>query len=358
MSWEPLLWRTAQRIEAAYRRCRSCSALNDAPWHTWQRLVDSLQLRAKAERRGWKQARKITHEYVVRDLERLTSELRGLRSSVERHGRDVLPNVGDLYAELIAAEEEFGGVAIDDFEIYVTTDPVTLEGIYLGPFEIRLNLGRIDEQEPYRIVAVDPHPAVGASDTPHPHIDHQKICLGEGKAAVAAALAEGRLGDLFQLINRVLHTYGEGSAYVELSRWHGIPCAECDAGVDEDDVYSCRSCDRSLCEDCARVCECGDAACHDCATHCSRCESMTCSGCLTTCCDCEEEFCASCLEEGLCHACREAQEEELAAAELEAEVAADDESELAVHAGGVGEAPVLARPRRHRSRRLRNLGRR
>jgi hypothetical protein len=360
MNWNPQLWRTARRIAAAYCKHRGAPPPLDAPWYAWQKLTDACRLAGQAHRRGWQHAGKRQHEQLGRDLDYLLGDLRALRSSLERRQRDKLPQTGELYAELIAAEDEFGGVAVDDLELYVTTDPITLDDVYLGPFEIRLNLARLDDQEPYRIVALEPHPAQSSVDTTHPHVHNERICLGEGKAAVTAALVEGRLADLFQIINRVLQTYGEGSAYVELDRWYGTPCSECDESVDDDSLYSCRSCDCSLCGECVRLCDCGSAACHDCATHCYGCEETTCARCLATCRDCEEEFCSACLEEGLCHACQEA-EEERAAAEREAELAAeavDDEADAPVHALGVGEVAVLARSGHHRNRRLRNLGRR
>ncbi|MBL9090492.1 MAG: hypothetical protein JNL96_04670 [Planctomycetaceae bacterium] len=363
MTWDSQLWRTAQRIEAAYLKCRGLPQALDVPWYAWQKLTAACRWAAEAERRGWRHAGARQREQLGRDLDYLLSDLRALRSSLESRQRNKLPTAGELYAELVAAEDEFGDVVVDDFELYVTTDPITLDGIYLGPFEIRLKLSRLDEPDPYRVVAVEPHPAQSSVDTTHPHVHNERICLGEGKAAVTAALAEGRLADLFQLINRVLHSYGEGSAYVELDRWHGTPCSECDQSLDEDDLYSCRGCDCALCGECVRVCDCGTAACHDCATHCYGCEETTCAGCLAACSDCEEEFCASCLEEGLCHACQAAEEERAAEreAELEAELAAEfggDETEAAVHAARLGEVIVLARPRHHRNRRLRNLGRR
>ena len=356
MVWNPQLWRTAVRIEAAYRSNRGVPESEAAPWNAWQDVTDALRRRNKAERYGWRHARRLQHVQLGRDLDHLLAVLRSLRGDLEKRRMPYLPPASELYAELVAVDDEFGGIGVDDAEIFVTTDPISLEGIYLGPFEIRLNLSRLDEQEPFRIVALEPHPADSCSDTTHPHVHNERICLGDGKAAVAAALADGRLSDLFQLIHRVLCTYGEGAAFVELDRWHGVPCSDCDDAVDEDRLYTCNNCDAALCGECARHCPCGRSACHECATVCYGCEETTCSRCLTTCPACEEEFCASCCEEGLCHACQEAEEERLVA-EREAE-SDDDESELTVHPGGVGEDAVLARPRHHRNRRLRNLVRR
>ena len=367
MLWNPFLWRTARRIEAAYRQQRREETSPDLPWSAWQRLSEAVRFGSQADRRGWPHARDEQWRQADGEFELLVSDLRALRQNLQLRRRAKLPQLADVYAELVAAHDEFDGVAVDDFEIYVTTEPITLEGVYLGPFEIRLNLARLDEQEPYRIVAVEPHPAQSSSETTHPHVHSEKLCLGDGKALVAAALAEGRIFDLFQLLRQILLTYGAGSAYVPLEAWHGTPCGECDDTVDEDDVYLCRGCDTSLCGDCARVCDCGASHCHDCATSCYGCEETTCSRCLSACELCESEFCQHCLEEGLCHACQEAaaDEERLAAqrAAEEAEDAADEqfvaaESESEIYAVRLGEVAVSSRSRHHRNRPLRNLGRR
>jgi len=356
MNWNPQHWRTARRLEAAFRRLRGSPPPLDVPWYAWQKLTETCRLAAQADRRGWRYAGQRQRERLAADVDYLLGELRALRSAVEHRRRDKLPSGGELYAELVAAEEEFGGVVVEDFELYVTTEPIRLEGIYLGPFEIRLNFARLDEPDPYRVVALEPHPAHASAGTTHPHVSDERVCLGEGKAAATAALVEGRICDLFQIINRVLHSYGEGSAYVELDRWHGTPCRECDVSVDEDELCTCRGCDEPLCGECVQTCDCGSAACHDCATHCAACGQTACGRCLAACPDCEEEFCASCLEEGLCHACQEAEEER--AAEQEAELEEPVEPDATVHTASLGETAVLARPRHHRNRRLRNLGRR
>ncbi|MBA4017729.1 MAG: hypothetical protein C0483_11195 [Pirellula sp.] len=355
MPWKPLLWRTAVRLEAAYARRRAPLFGDPLHWDAWSELVAGIRRRDKAARRGWRYARMREHETLQRELEHLLSNLRVLRGSFLLPQVPRLPGAAELYAELAAAEAEFGAVVEEDYELFVTTEPISLEGIDLGPFEIRLDLRRLEEPEPYRIVAVDPRPAHSSSETVHPHVHAQRICLGEGKPAVAAALAEGRLGDLFQLVHRVLQTYGEGSAYVPLDRWCGSPCADCDDAIDEEEGYSCYDCDGVVCGGCVRSCRyCDRSACHECATVCYSCEETVCGRCLERCEQCGEDFCSECLTEGVCDACREAEEEEPAGETEDAGA----ESQPAIHADGLGETAVLARPRHHRNRRLRNLGRR
>ncbi len=359
MTWNAQLWRTAQRIEAAYRR-QGSRREPDAPaaW-AWNNVLASARRRRIAARKEWRRAEARERERLAADLDTLLGQLRTLRSGLQPPHRRKLPNVAELYAELLAAQEEFGTVAIDGSEVYVATEAITLEEVYLGPFEIRLDLARLGEQEPYRVAAVEPHPAASCSATVHPHVHDSAICLGEGKAAVSTALEEGRLGDLFLLIDRVLHTYGEGSAYVELANWYGAPCCDCGDSVDEDETSACGNCDAELCEDCVRSCsQCGTSRCSDCATSCARCDDTTCSVCLMTCEHCEDELCANCLTEGVCDACLERMEEEELEECEESSAEPKELPEPPVHADVVGEARVPAGSRRRRNRRLRNLVRR
>ena len=57
------------------------------------------------------------------------------------------PSVKEVYQELIQAEEEFDGLTyhLEGDLLAVSTDPIELEGIYLGVFEIQLHLPSLDE---------------------------------------------------------------------------------------------------------------------------------------------------------------------------------------------------------------------
>ena len=130
---------------------------------------------------------------------------------------------GDLPPDLRALGRRFGKVEIDfkTHELAVTTETIELEGVFLGcvPDQAQsgTDIGRITQ--PYRVVALDPHPSARRDDVTHPHVQDERLCEGEGRAAIAAALAESRFYDFFLLVNQVLHTYGQGSAYVELDDW-------------------------------------------------------------------------------------------------------------------------------------------
>jgi hypothetical protein len=160
-------------------------------------------------------------------------------------------------------------------------------------------------------VALDPHPAAKDTDVTHPHVQEEQLCEGDGRSAVRAALAEGRLYDFFLLVSQLLHTYGRGSAYVELDHWDGIPCDDCNALTDADDRYYCDRCGNTLCSSCSITCHgCDNGFCSGCASSCDSCGLDFCSSCLQICSVCRRQFCEDCLEAGLCHSCHEKQHKE------------------------------------------------
>ena len=130
--------------------------------------------------------------------------------------------------------QEFGEVEIDlkAHELAVTTETIELEGVVLGEFQIRLTWTEIGHgSQPYRVVALDPHPAARRDDVTHPHVQDERLCEGEGRSAIAAALAEGRLYEFFLLVDQLLHNYGRGSGFVEMDDWEGVPCSDCGASA-------------------------------------------------------------------------------------------------------------------------------
>jgi hypothetical protein len=238
-----------------------------------------------------------------------------IQLSVERittgrqsRGRDLRT----LFAELTALADQFDQVEIEDGAVGVTTEPIVLDGIELGRFAIRLDVDRVGADCPYRVVAREPNPAASSSETTHPHVNAEKLCPGEGRVPIAAALKEGRLYDFFLLVNQILQTYSPGNAFVELDRWHGRPCHDCDCQVDEDDACTCYDCEETVCGDCLQACGgCGDGYCSGCIQRCERCAEFSCGGCLKVCTHCRRDVCESCREDGLCETCREELEEQI-----------------------------------------------
>jgi hypothetical protein len=250
-----------------------------------------------------------------------------------------------MYRDIQALQEKPFELEIDwdQEELCVTTEPVELEGVYLGRFQIRLSWHNLRSAQPYRVVALEPAPAASNSSVTHPHVNDETLCEGEGRVGVRRALAEGRLFDFFTMVDRLLHTYARGSAHVELDDWRGIRCHDCGSLVDEDDYSSCDRCEAIVCVDCSRGCpHCDRCICAGCSDCCKLCDEAHCAGCLTSCTVCECLVCPDCLEnDDLCKNCHEKQlETDDDAAQLEEEAAAT--TQPAVYANGLGQTPCAA----------------
>ena len=61
-----------------------------------------------------------------------------------------------------------------------------------------------------------------ATTSPIPTSRTSISARAKAASAIQAALAECRLHDFFLLVSQLLHTYGRGSAYVELDNWDGV----------------------------------------------------------------------------------------------------------------------------------------
>ena len=283
--------------------------LPEYSWHNIQQLRRRIEL---ARRRSWHRAAARTTEVLTRALDdchrNLENALRTLQSCpVEQP----VASASDIYRDILALCEEFDEVDIhlDEHAISVTTDYIVLEHVNLGRFQVRLDwklLGCCSQ--PYGIVARDPHPAAARDDVTHPHVQDGQLCEGEGRLAIHAALVECRLFDFFLMVNQLLHTYGQGSAYVELDRWNGVPCDDCGDSVNEDDRYCCHRYEATLCSSCSVSCQdCGDSYCSGCLGTCAACGYEHCSSCLATCPVCRKRFCEDCREDNICLSCHQEQ---------------------------------------------------
>ncbi len=107
--------------------------------------------------------------------------------------------------------DEFDQVTINLRErtLSVTTEPIDLEGLELGPFSILLDWNRLSEHGSYRIVAEYPNPAHSNEEVTHPHVHDERLCEGGGHLAIRQSLQEGRLLDFFILVRQVLRTYNQ-----------------------------------------------------------------------------------------------------------------------------------------------------
>ncbi len=280
------------------------------PEHAWQRAQRLKRQLVWARERGWRLAEKALLRQLADTVQRLQLELEGGGRRVEARCRPrpaIRP--ADIYRDIVALDQEFSGLDIDlsSHELAVTTDSIVLEGIELGAFEICLDWSQIGAaQQPYCVVALDPHPAARNEEVTHPHVQDQHLCEGDGRSAIAGALAAGRVYEFFVLVSQVLHTYGQGSAYIELDKWDGVLCDDCGDQVDDEDRYGCQACGNALCPTCALSCQhCQDTYCGECMRSCAACEENFCSSCLKVCSGCRKRFCEDCLEDGRCRSCQE-----------------------------------------------------
>ena len=277
-------------------------ALDAAQTHL-QGLRRKLQV---ALGRGWgaaagKLVRRIAP--VTRDLPYQTQNI---AQAIETLGMVTVPSARCLLEDLQQLKEELDGMTYNPAKgiLAVTTEPITLDGVYLGPFEIQLHVNRLARDEPHSVcdvVALDPHPAASNDSVTHPHVNDQGLCAGDATTPIGAALSSGRICDVFLLVRSVLTTYNSGSPYVSLNDWHGTSCHDCGYIAGGDDTRWCTSCEHDYCDDCSSYCHvCDEGTCNECLGNCSACEEPTCPSCLTRCPDCEASICKSCLEAGEC----------------------------------------------------------
>jgi hypothetical protein len=321
--------------------------LPETAWLQCNRLVRQID---KAVQRGWHQAaRRLRRELGCaigtcrRRLEQVAGELQG------DEPRQELPTQRELFQELIALENEFDEVRLErKSPLSVVTEPVILDGVDLGRFEIILEADWDPRRTwgSYDVIALDPNPAASSSDTTHPHVQGDQLCEGDGRSAVRCALREGRLFDFFVLVRQILHTYNPGSAYVSLERWTGIECRDCGSLVGEDDRSFCEPCEVDICCNCSSGCAaCGRSCCSECVETCSGCGDYFCSRCLELCTGCREPFCQECLTDEKCSSCRKGNEKEGEEPEKQAAIPSSVETESArtpLQPVRVGEAPVPA----------------
>ena len=266
--------------------------------------------------KGWPYAASTVDEELPRLVRSLSEKLNDLSRALSKDAPPCV-NPRDIIADLQALETEFDGVVYNlrAGTISAVTEDITLEGVYLGPFEIRLDireLPNLRERYPFSVRALDPHPAVSDSSVTHPHVSNEKLCAGDAAGGISSALESGRILDFYHLVNAVLATYNRDSPYVRLDRWDGTECHECGYMIeDEDDRHYCDNCEHSFCESCFSYCRCCEASrCLSCLTTCPHCEDYTCGVCMESCQECGEEVCKTCMQEGLCPDCIKKKEEE------------------------------------------------
>ncbi len=271
----------------------------ELPGSCWHRALKLLERSQRARCRNWILAADRLAREFHGALGTLVSQLTELQQAEEQPATSLRSSsYRDVYRDLTELTREFATVKYESshHQLRISTEPIELNGIYLGPFEIRLDLGRLDDTPAYRVVALEPNPAASCEEVTHPHVLNELLCEGEGRLAINRALAEGRLLDFFQLIAGVLRTYNDESPYMELSNWDSQPCHGCGVLVHPEQGDGCSDCESWLCYECEATCSsCGEGHCHQCLRSCGRCEEPFCAKCLKTCSGCLEQVCNSCL---------------------------------------------------------------
>lgn len=300
--------RMAQHIERQYEQLRrgpnTAHVLSDEQWDEIRCLQQRLSL---ALEHGHEAVAEELGDRLRHALQNLAGELTTAAHAITRQTRrSDVPSLRLLYEELAALDHEFEHVRLDlkQQQLAVRTERIVLDDFDLGPFEIRLHIQQLGIQPPYEVIALEPHRPASNSSLTHPHVQHDHLCEGDGRQAIARALEEGRLGEFFLLVAQILQTYNADSAYCSLGAWDGSPCADCDELVDDDDLSSCDRCNCRLCDGCSRSCtRCDHVICAECSLSCESCGCRTCSGCLEGCGKCEQLHCSECLEGQLCPTC-------------------------------------------------------
>jgi hypothetical protein len=222
------------------------------------------------------------------------------------------PALGTIIAELRQLGDEFDDVEIDLKQglIGVTTAPIVLEDINLGPFSIELHVSRLADRldsECFQCIAVEPNPAASNDSTVHPHVQDGHLCAGEAVVPITNALKEGRIADAFILVRSVLLNYNPDSPYVSLENWSGRECGDCGRVANSDSMCFCDGCEKDVCEDCYSSCDmCDQGCCHNCLEADNVSGNRCCSACRHTCAECdrtvdedsfdhETDLCPGCL---------------------------------------------------------------
>jgi hypothetical protein len=330
-NFDRALWRTACRVVMALEAQQRLDLAVTLPNHSWSTLQTLARQLSCASRRGWRVAAQSVHQSLHLQLRWLVTDVQALVRETQDVGSDLAPRVRDVFEDLCALQTRFDQVEIDlaGTKISVTTEPITLDDVALGPFRIVWNWSRLAQGDALNVFAEEPNHPASRDDITHPHVQEGVLCEGEAQRPLRLAARSGRLLDYFEIVERVLQTYNSGSAYVSLAEWNGHRCQGCDDTVDGDDLSCCEDCD--------------DQFCSDCQTACTTCGCVTCSGCAACCVQCQEPLCGHCrsARRGLpiCDACftKESSHDVDQTPTLAAAEAAD---ELAVHAAGLGEALV------------------
>lgn len=306
------LWRAAARIRDRLAMHGQEGPSICLPEHAWNRCTRLSSLLDRVRGRGWLAANDFVQRQLHYELLSVQHRLDEIANGLSSRPHLEVASQREIYEDLLALKDEFDDFTVDlkGRQIAVTTDPIELERVYLGPFRIALTWTNLETSSPYKLAATDPQYAASNRGVIHPHVNNEKLCEGEAQLPIRSALEQGRLLDFFVIVKQTLLTYNSASAYVQLSQWRGTACSDCGYPADEDDTWSCPNCDRVVCLDCSSNCEtCHQGRCCECVSRCAGCDNRICDHCLSACKGCDEPFCKECLDDAVCADCRADEEE-------------------------------------------------
>ncbi len=295
--------RFASRIERALSAPMTTTTTTTCapPVEQWQQLQRQCAHLHWVSKRGWPTATSSVQLAISRTIEALQASLLDCQRTIATMpNRSRVSRQREIFADLQALCDEFPSVTLDLHrgELTVETHSIVLEEIDLGPFAIVLTLAPSKPTLTYAVFARQPHPANGDDTTTHPHVRDDRLCEGQGRSSIHAALAQGRLFDFFVLVRQILETYNPVSAFVRLNDWQGVSCTECGQFDRAEELTYCHECETDLCYDCAIACEeCGRDGCSRCQRSCHDCQRDLCEACIGTCPACAERICSECLED-------------------------------------------------------------
>ena len=242
-----------------------------------------------------------THQEITKQLQKIYSVA------------DEKPSLQDIYAEAKALTKlgnfsynlKEGTLSYRVNDISFTREHN--DDLYLGDFSIVFDFFAFEE---YALLAkncisiISHHENYSAtnSSVPHPHVENERMCMGDATTLVNKALEEARLTDLFDILESTLRTYNPSSPYVDIESWEGetMNCVDCGDVICEEDTIYCEHEQEHFCSNCVSLCE--------------RCHTYTACRILNSCVDCKDDVCPDCLyiddDDFVCKGCYDDREEE------------------------------------------------
>ena len=146
---EKLAFQAAQKVRDRLGKVSQQNLAVHLPSDYWRDITRLTRRIELATSRGWLAAAQLLRTDLARLVDFCRDRLSGVCEELEKEPPK-LPSLASLYHEILALYEEFEEVEIDfeEHEIVATTEDIRLEGVYLGPFEIRLDWEELGKSSP------------------------------------------------------------------------------------------------------------------------------------------------------------------------------------------------------------------